>query len=911
MLAASIGGQVELFDPDDGRPVRTLVGRPALNTSATASPDAAMVSVSGQAGTWLWDLSTAQPRPVIAGAYQPLDEGVASGAPEMVFSPDGSTGAVRTSSGKVAVCDVRTGQVIARLDCSGIPAGFSPDADLVAILHRGGPSSSTALHTTRGRDVITLWDVARQSLRATLDPAQNLLFFSPDGTYLLTRDWDACWIWDVREGEPRTVLPYAGAASTSCAPDGSSFACLSTTARASVSLYDLPSGELLGGVPESSLHAFSPNSALLAVATQESDAGEITVIDAQTGSEGWSAPVDAGTPITLAFSPDARLLAVCCVPASEDKVVIQLFSADDGQPVGVLTAGKPLGVAPRRDLSVVFSRDGQTVALRDRGYPPFLGLTAAAPPAMSLWDVSTGENVSPGLEEILDQFPFDYSRPSTIAGSSVTVHEPLSGRRLATMVLLPPAGVPARGERPIEIDARPIEIDARPIEFDARGGLGAGAEWFVGTPEGYFDCSVNGARFIMWNVGGELYPAERFIKRFRRPDLVRRALAGEAIDAQAMTVDDIPPTARFVGLTSGDRVSGDRLQFAVEVTGARQTGGVELLVNGRPPVREEQVPQRASATTAGNLVVTRLDYDLSLPRGCSEIHLRALAWDDAEIASAPVMVELKRPGTEPVTGSLYVLSVGVDRYAYAAHFEQGQRAAPAQLAFAAGDAQAIADRLSAEGPPLWHEVHVRTLVDEQATLTAVREALGWLRSTVRPGNVDTVVVFLSGHGYSSPEGCYAFAPYDFDPKRPDQTGLSADEMREALGGGLCARHVFLLVDTCHAGALSCRNDDLAIEIGNGVHFLASCGMGQFALESPDWGHGAFTRALLQTLSERGDLAPKDGRVDYSELVIGVRREIAALMDEAGQGQGGQAPCVLFPGLDTGAVIAAVGGAEVE
>lgn len=149
VLAASVGGQVELFDPNDGRLVRTLVGRPALSTSVTASPDAAMVSVSGQAGTWLWDLSTAQPRPVIVGASQPLDESIASGAPEMVFSPDGSVGAVRTLAGKVSVCDVATEQVTARLDCSGIPVGFSPDADLVAILHRGGPSSSTAYYSAR------------------------------------------------------------------------------------------------------------------------------------------------------------------------------------------------------------------------------------------------------------------------------------------------------------------------------------------------------------------------------------------------------------------------------------------------------------------------------------------------------------------------------------------------------------------------------------------------------------------------------------------------------------------------------------------------------------------------------------------------------------------------------------------
>jgi hypothetical protein len=56
--------------------------------------------------------------------------------------------------------------------------------------------------------------------------------------------------------------------------------------------------------------------------------------------------------------------------------------------------------------------------------------------------------------------------------------------------------------------------------------VGSG-EWSVTIPAGYFDCSANAARYIKWNVNGILYLAERYIKRFRCPDLAQGVARGE------------------------------------------------------------------------------------------------------------------------------------------------------------------------------------------------------------------------------------------------------------------------------------------------------------------------------------------------------------------------------------------------
>lgn len=51
-----------------------------------------------------------------------------------------------------------------------------------------------------------------------------------------------------------------------------------------------------------------------------------------------------------------------------------------------------------------------------------------------------------------------------------------------------------------------------------------GGEWVSATPEGYFDASPQGDRFLSWRVGLDSYPADRYQFQFRRPDRLVEAL---------------------------------------------------------------------------------------------------------------------------------------------------------------------------------------------------------------------------------------------------------------------------------------------------------------------------------------------------------------------------------------------------
>jgi hypothetical protein len=636
----------------------------------------------------------------------------------------------------------------------------------------------------------------------------------------------------------------------------------------SVRLWDVASGRLKAILPAVSDQTrglgllFAPDGRTLAISRGD---GTVRLWDAEEGDLKATLGGQALRLWALAFSPDSRWLAA----AGSDHAV-RLWDVRTGQARAAMQGHQAAVIV------AAFSRDGKILATRDGSH------------TARLWDVATGKQLPLPLPGRWTGFPPRIALPVSMDNKmAVSLHDPRDGRVLATLLPVPEAASEAAKARPIELGAKPIESDAEAPP------LPGGNEWFVTTPEGYFDCSANAARFIRWNVNGVLYPVERYLRRFRRPDLVRRALRGERVTAPEISSNDIPPAAQFAGLDHGDPVPSDPMSVTIDVSDDRDVKEVELLVNGRPlppeaarPILLDARPIELGSKVGDpyHRVTHRFHLRVPLPLGAEEIHLRAVAYDDTDLGSDPVEIVLRRTGVEPVPGHLYVLSVGVSRYRHA----DGRQLK--NLRFPAQDARAVAARFQREGKPLYEQVRVRTLTDEQATLANVRNELEWLQASVRPGQIDTVVLFLSGHGISV-DGRYYFATHDMNLLNLPDTVLSGQELREALGGRLRAKAVFLFVDTCHAGGLTGRNDDLLLELGDKVYPLVSSGATEYSYESPAWGHGAFTLALLRALEKR-ELAPR-GVLHFNALIYAVPEEVARLMVEAGRNENEQQPSVPF------------------
>jgi len=373
-------------------------------------------------------------------------------------------------------------------------------------------------------------------------------------------------------------------------------------------------------------------------------------------------------------------------------------------------------------------------------------------------------------------------------------------------------------------------------------------EWATASPSGYVDCSVGAGRHLAWQLGENVYPFEQFAAKYRRPDLVRRALAGEDISAErGLTGADVPPTAAFLAPEYDATIEGETAKVEIEVAGVRPLARVDLLIDGRP------IPDELAATAKWEQIEPNhgvYTFELPLSQYQRRTRLQAIVHDDEGLQSMPAEVTFTRAGTPPPATVLHALSVGVSTY---------RNQEWNNLKYADKDAEAFA-KVAGEGAAR------KVLLNENATASNVRFALEEMKATVTED--DVVAIFLAGHGTVDAAGNYYMLLHDSDVADLGNTALPWDDFVAALKT-IRAKLVMVFADTCHSGSITGQEsvntliDRLNRKAGV-VVFTASRG-DEASIEREDWGHGAFTKALLEGFGGEADTYPKDEQVSLAEL----------------------------------------------
>jgi len=402
--------------------------------------------------------------------------------------------------------------------------------------------------------------------------------------------------------------------------------------------------------------------------------------------------------------------------------------------------------------------------------------------------------------------------------------------------------------------------------------------WVAWTPSGYYMASPGAEDLIGWHVNrgwdqaADFFPASRFRERLNRPDIVQAVLdtldedaAVKQANATSRRREDttslaarLPPVVTILSPAPGSAVTGPSVE--VDYT-ARSPSGlaidrVEVLVNGRPV--ETRGLGRSDVKGEERRSVT-----VPVPPMEVEIALIARA---GELASEAARVRLTYAGAKPATADvmkpkLYALVIGVGDYADAG----------LKLGLPAKDARDFARTLEGLKGGLYGEVVVKIATDREVTRTGVVEGLEWLEKQVTSRDVG--LVFLAGHGVMDEKLTYWFLPSDATAETVRSRAVSQDDLRRSLRA--LAGKAMLFLDTCHAGRLSqvamrgvldinrVVNDFTATE--NGIVTFASSQGREQSQERPEWGNGAFTKAIVEGIMEgKADLL-KNGTITVSQL----------------------------------------------
>jgi hypothetical protein len=399
----------------------------------------------------------------------------------------------------------------------------------------------------------------------------------------------------------------------------------------------------------------------------------------------------------------------------------------------------------------------------------------------------------------------------------------------------------------IDIESGVVFADLKKQECFARlFALVTPGDSVVETAGGYFDFTGN------WTYYRGM-PDEQF----RQPVFVQRILAGMSPDEAVHLPTDYRRPEISVELT-------DRTQDAAILSFVAQAFGkhgsiarIAVTVNGRQLASTSAKGIEPISVDRTNSHSPKWTTTIPFPPGENAVTIRAIAHDSFEQTSEPATLVVERPvKVAPISGRLFILTVGVSDY----------RKPEYGLRFCDADAESLADILTRQKGLAFGDVQRMVITNKQATVTNVEEGLAWIQRSCT--SADVAVVLFSGHGIRGNRGLY-YMTHEADANGIQYTCLNWETVGTAMLNTQ-AKQILFLSDVCHAGAFAqsklLPQQEIVDQLleSAGIMVYASSQGDEKSYEEPGWGHGAFSKAILEALAGKAD-ADSDGKITIAEL----------------------------------------------
>lgn len=400
-------------------------------------------------------------------------------------------------------------------------------------------------------------------------------------------------------------------------------------------------------------------------------------------------------------------------------------------------------------------------------------------------------------------------------------------------------------------------------------------EWIAITPEGYYNASSNGDKYLNARIGNRVYGIENYREAFFRPDLVKIALAGGSLQGYR-TLADVkqPPRVRIVQTPSTVTTEDFKLTLRLEDQGGG-VGDVRLFLNGSAIVLDSSRSLKPVQKSSEGAVYR--NYSVKLAPGSNEI--RAIAFNaDNSMQSNPVSHQVSAQFVSMRKPSLYALVIGIQEF----------RNPKLQLKHAVADARLLATALRKGAAGLFQKVHITALTTQDVTTSgSIIKALQSYKS-INPD--DLFILYIASHG-TVDDGEYFLITSNvsaLSSHRLKTDALSQVQLKE-LVANIPSTKKLIILDTCNAAALGDAmqvamltrgmSEETAIKVLSravGSTILSASTSVQEALEGYQ-GHGLFTWTLVQGLLGKADKG-RTGFVRTSDLATYVEDEVPAISE---------------------------------
>jgi WD40 repeat protein len=544
---------------------------------------------------------------------------------------------------------------------------------------------------------------------------------------------------------------------------------------------------------------------------------EVHLCDVANGQEIRSFQVDRAAVSSVAFSPDGKQIL-----AGVDSEV-HLWDVASGQEIRSVQ-GQYGSV-----YSVAFSPDGKQILS-----------------GMKLWDAANGQEIRSfqGHSDRVSSVAFSPDGKQIRSGSddnTTRLWDAATGKELARFIGF------SGSDTQITAATRDIAVE---VVEDASSIEG---EWLSITPDGYYNASPRGDRYVNVRVGDTVSGIDSYRSVFYNPEVVEARLNGlpdpdsKAVVTLQEATSFFPPTvtvqARDITTTA------NATSISVSVSDQNQPIKIiKIIVNGRLLGQDELssvsgtqglTAERTSLIVTDNLKEVAFNLPVTLDPGENLIEVMAFNGYTDTRQNTSVTWQTNQRLPPP---NLWILAIGVNQYD-----DPGIQS----LNYCVADAQGIIASFKAQEGKRYAKVNTLLIADNAPitpTVKNIRENLTWLDQA---GPRDVILLFLAGHGITEGKNFY-FVPKDGALKTRtsiDTTKAISDtdilSVLDAPGNRL------IFIDACHSGGVDANRMTRALMESNGLVFTASQGderSTEFA--DLDRGHGIFTYSIMQGLSGR-------------------------------------------------------------
>jgi WD40 repeat protein len=383
----------------------------------------------------------------------------------------------------------------------------------------------------------------------------------------------------------------------------------------------------------------------------------------------------------------------------------------------------------------------------------------------------------------------------------------------------------------------------------------ADGEWIAITPEGYYNASANGDKYLNVRIGNSVYGIENYREAFYRPNLVKLALAGGNL-AGFRQLAEIKRAPAVSITNAAQTVNSDEATITLRIVDmGGGIGDVRLYLNGSAVVMDH--PRGIGVVPKDDKAVYK-SYTLRLTNGKNII--RAVVFNgDNTMQSNEALYETTAAFTSNTKPHLYALVVGINKF----------KNPRLQLNYAVADAGLFAVTLQKTSSDLYQKSTIKELVTPEKTTKAniVSELIKC--QALKPD--DVFVFYVASHG-TVDDGEYFLITSNVGSTRTERLltdAISQTTIKELIAN-IPATKKFIVLDTCNAGALGKEiqaemmtrgmSEDTAVKILSravGSTILSASTSVQEALEGYK-DHGLFTYVLTEGMMGKAD----EGRIGY-------------------------------------------------